>query len=584
MRLLLASILTFSIFSCQENKSLEEISSAFERSNGDSATAYEEGMEIFKSLAKNSPYIEISRFGFADNGMPLHYVIYSEDQNFNPFNAEEKNKNIVLINNSIHAGEPDGTDASILLLKNLATQASLRDSLKNTVILIIPFYNLGGALNRNSSTRVNQNGPAEYGFRGSSRNYDLNRDFIKADAENTKAFYKLFHEWNPDIFIDNHVSNGADYQYTLTYIATQYQKLGIYAGPFLKNILEPEIKADLSRKGIINSPYVNVFHSVPDSGFQMFLETPRYATGYTALFHSFGFVCETHMLKPYKERVNATLEFMNSILKITELKGKEIKEIRKIANEEIKYPKYFTINWTINSDSFEWLNFKGYEAEYLPSKITGKPRLFYNRNKKFEKPIKFYSYYQAKDSIKTPEAYFIPKAWGFIAERLKENGVYVGELSEDSVIEVESYQIVSENTYGPYEGHYVHNNIETKTIINKLKFKKGDFVIKCNQKSNRFIIETLEPKAVDSYFAWGFFDIILQRKEYFSDYVFEDLAYDYLIKNEELKSLFDKKKLEDTAFNNNASAQLKYIYENSPWAESSYRIYPIHRIPAREKN
>lgn len=584
MRLILASLLIFSFFACQKNKSLELISSSFERSKGDSATNYEEGMEIFKSLAKSSPHIEISRFGYADNGMPLHYIIFSEDQNFNPFNAEEKNKNIVLINNAIHAGEPDGTDACILLLKNLATQKNLRDSLKNTVILIIPFYNLGGVLNRNSSTRVNQNGPAEYGFRGSARNYDLNRDFIKADAENTKAFYKLFHEWNPDIFIDNHVSNGADYQYTLTYIATQYQKLGVYAGPYLKNVLEPEIKANLSRKGIINSPYVNVFKTIPDSGFEMFLETPRYATGYAALFHSFGFVCETHMLKPYKERVYANLEFMNSILKVCENNGTEIKKIRKIANEEIKYPKYFTLNWSINTDSFEWLNFKGYEAEYLISKITGKERLFYNRNKKFEKPIKFFSFYNAKDSVKKPEAYIIPKAWAFISERLKENGVFVSELTEDSLIEVEQYQIISENTYGPYEGHYVHNNVETKTIINKKKFNKGDFVIKCNQKSNRFIIETLEPKAIDSYFAWGFFDIILQRKEYFSDYVFEDLAYDYLLKNQELKASFEAKKNQDTAFNNNASAQLKYIYENSPWAENSYRIYPIYRIPARENN
>src|SRR5205085_10849189 len=126
----------------------------------------------------------------------------------------------------------------------------------NVVLAFIPVYNIGGCLNRNSNTRVNQNGPEEYGFRGNSQNLDLNRDFTKCDSKEARSFAQLFHYLNPDIFIDNHVSDGADYQHTMTLITTQYDKLGTL-GTYLKNTFEPAIYSGMKQKGWDMVPYVN---------------------------------------------------------------------------------------------------------------------------------------------------------------------------------------------------------------------------------------------------------------------------------------------------------------------------------------
>ena len=166
--------------------------------------------------------------GLTDSGKPLHIVVFSENKDFS-FN---QNKAVLLVNNGIHPGEPDGIDATMMLMRDLAN--SKIKVPKSTIVVAIPVYNIDGMLNRNSFSRANQNGPEAYGFRGNGRNYDLNRDFIKSDTKNSRSFQEIFHTVNPDVFLDNHVSNGADYQYTFTCIATQHERLGEKLVTFLR--------------------------------------------------------------------------------------------------------------------------------------------------------------------------------------------------------------------------------------------------------------------------------------------------------------------------------------------------------------
>lgn len=261
-----------------------------------------------------------------DSGEPLHIVTYNANRTFeSEFNDGEK-QNIILINNGIHPGESDGIDASMMLLRDFAENRIKAP--ENTIVAVIPVYNIGGALNRNSTTRTNQNGPKEYGFRGNARNYDLNRDFIKSDTKNAKAFAKIYHTLQPDVFIDNHVSNGADYQYTLTHLFTQHNKLGGSLGNYLHNSFMPNLEDQLEKKNWPITPYVNVFNQVPETGFSQFMDHPRYSTGYTTLFNSLGMMVETHMLKPYKQRVEGTYEFMRTVIDMLEEDGETIKKIK----------------------------------------------------------------------------------------------------------------------------------------------------------------------------------------------------------------------------------------------------------------
>ena len=419
----------------------------------------------------------------------------------------------------------------------------------------------------------------DYGFRGNTRNFDLNRDFIKNDTKNSKAFSKIFHLVDPDIFIDNHVSNGADYQYTLTHLFTQHNKLGDELGIFLNEKMMPEIEKDLNKNNLIITPYVNVFNRVPDSGFSQFFDNPRYSTGYTTLFNTLGLMVETHMLKPYKQRVKATYELMFTVLDFLNKNGKEITILRDQANNKLPSYKTYPIQWEIDSTQTSILQFKGYDGSFVKSEVTGLKRLKYNRNKPFTKPVKYYNHFKSKKSIVIPKAYIIPQGWWKIIERLELNQIQFQTLKKDTLLYVEAYQIDKYKTTGrPYEGHYNHYNTEITKVNIQQQFKKGDLYIPTDQKGFRYLIETLEPEAPDSFFNWNFFDSILQKKEGFSPYVFEDLALEILNKNQQLKTDLQKLKVKDKDFANNWYAQLNYIYKHSKYAEKAYLQYPVYRV------
>ncbi len=552
----------------------------FEKSKGKQTETYTQTIEFFTSLSEKHSSINTYKIGQTDAGFPLHIVI------FDPLNPNKRNKeqlfdkndrNLLLINNGIHPGEPDGIDASMLLFRDLAENKIPIP--KNTIIATIPIYNIGGALNRNSTSRTNQNGPEEYGFRGNARNFDLNRDFIKSDTKNARAFAEIFHWLNPDLFIDNHVSNGADYQYTLTHLFTQHNKLGGGLGNYLHTSFMPQLEDSLQQKNWDITPYVNVFNQVPEIGFSQFMDSPRYSTGYTTLFNTLGMMVETHMLKPYKQRVEGTYELMKSFIAIADADSEKIKNIRKKSLEKYKTGNYYPLSWKIDSTVTTTLKFKGFEAEMIASKITGAKRLKYYRDKPFTKDVSYYNNFKASDSVKIPSAYIIPKGYWNVIELLKLNNIKYSLIKNDSTISAEVYRIKSyETVKNPYEGHYPHYKTEVTSNTEKVSVKAGDILVKTQQDGVRYLLETLEPSAPDSFFNWNFFDAILQQKEGFSPYVWEDIAEKILTENPELNTTFNAKKKEDPNFANNWYAQLDWIHKQSPYYEKSHLRYPIIRV------
>jgi len=549
----------------------------YEKGNGNQTATYAETIAFFRLLDKDFETIQMLEMGPTDSGEPLHIVIYNPDRNFD-FNQIHKNKAVLLLNNGIHPGEPDGIDATMMLYRDLVTGKLKAPA--NTVIVNIPIYNIGGALNRNSHTRANQNGPESYGFRGNERNYDLNRDFLKSDTRNARSFAQIFHKVNPDIFIDNHVSNGADYQYVFTYIATHHQKLGGELGAYFKEELLPQVLSAMKAKGIEATPYVNVHDTKPDTaGFEQFMDYPRYSTGFASMFNAPGSMPETHMLKDYTSRVKVTYEYMVESLSYIDKNHNRIKILRSENLNNYKPGAHYTLQWEIDSTQVTTLPFLGYQGDYKTSEVTGKPRLYYDRKKPFNKMVPYYQTYQSVLDVTIPKAYVIPKSWWNAIELLKINNIAMEPLTKDTEIEVESYRIKDFNTNKmAYEGHYPHNSVTLETTTRKVLFAKGDFVISTQQPGVKYLLETLEPQGVDSYFTWNFFDAILQQKEYFSDYVFEDTAAELLKKNKNLKAEFDKKRLDDTVFADNADAQLDWIYRHSVYYEKTHMEYPVYRI------
>ena len=552
-------------------------STSFEKSDGKQSADYFEAINWYKSLSKKSAEIKIIEMGATDAGYPLHLVLLSRDKTFDPAKWHSKNKVVILINNGIHAGEPDGIDANMMLTRDIINnKIPLPD---NVTIAIIPVYNIGGCLNRNNTSRVNQNGPSEYGFRGNSQNLDLNRDFTKNDSRESKSFATIFHYLNPDIFIDNHVSDGADYQHTMTLLTTQFEKLDENLGSWLKDVFEPSIYTNMSTKGWDLIPYVDFEFTNLDDGMTMFYDPPRYSSGYAALFNTLSFVPETHMLKAYKQRVKSTYDLMISFIEEAHVHASEIIQKRKEANEKGLIKKQIPLKWLPEQTKFKGVIFKGYEKDSSISEATGLQKYFFNHNKPFTRKIKFYNYFQGVDSVELPTAYIIPYGWQDVIERLKINGVQLEQLKKDSLINVTTYHIESyKSLTRPYEKHHKNYEVKTSSSSMILKFLKGDYIIKMNQPANRYLAEMLEPTGDDSFFAWNFFDGILQQKEGYSDYRWEDLAAEVLKKDSLLREKLEIKKKTDSAFAVDASQILDFIYKNSPYYEKVHMRYPVFRI------
>ncbi len=543
------------------------------------SNTYEEAIRFYTDLDRQNTNATLLNYGLTDSGKPLNLFVISGDGDMNPVSIKAKNKAVLLINNAIHPGEPDGIDASMKLAEDLLTKPDYKSLLDHVVVCIIPVFNIDGAINRGCCSRANQDGPEEYGFRGNYQNLDLNRDFNKCDAQNTRSFQSIFREWDPDVFIDTHVSDGADYPYPMTLIATQHDKLGKTAGEYLVKKMIPSLYKSMDEKKVMMCPYVNTWGETPDDGLVEFLETPRFASGYTALFHTFGFITESHMLKPFKQRVEATYAIVKSIIEYTGAHAAEIINVRKTARKECAQQKSFPLQWELDTTSYEMIAFKGYAAKRKQSNVTGMQRLYYDKNEPYEKQIRFYNKYSVTVKVDKPFAYIVPQCWKKVIEQFQVNKIKIHQLANDTTINCNVYFIENyKTTEYPYEGHYLHYNVNVRSESQQIHFFKGDYVIELNQPENRFIIETLEPQGVDSYFAWGIFDAILQQKEYFSSYVFEEKAEEILNSNPGLKMEFEKLKTSDPKFSTDANAQLNYIYEHSPYFEKSYKRYPVVRL------
>jgi len=552
----------------------------FERSQGTKTATYEQGIAFYQQLADRSALAQMQPFGPTDSGKPLHLFLLSGDGEFDVEKIKAQGKAILLINNAIHPGEPDGVEASMMLARDMVERTSEFQAILNRVVIgIIPFYNIGGVLNRNSHTRTNQNGPEEYGFRGNARHYDLNRDFIKCDTRNAASFQEIFQYLDPDVFIDTHTSNGADYQYVLTIIPTQKDKLGGPLGEYLDGTMMPFLYDYMAKTPYEMTPYVSDLGRTPEQrGITDFLEGPRYSTGYAALFHTIGFMPETHMLKPYKQRVEATHHFLEGTLKVMQRDKDNILNARQKAKENAINQTSFPLSWRRDTSRHETITFKGYEAEYPTSPVTGQPRMYYNHDKPFEKTIPYYHHYLPSLEVKKPAAYIIPQGYHTVVKELLRNGVVMERLPSDKTMEVTAYFIEDYQTSRrPYEGHYPHYGVQVREEQQTIQFREGDWYIPLNQWRNRYLLETLEPRAGDSYFAWNYFDPILGQKEYFSAYVFEDRALELLENDSQLKSDFEARKKADPDFAKSSRAQLNFIYKRSPHYEPEHLRYPVFR-------
>ena len=542
---------------------------------GNTTPTYIELIKHLKEISTANSEVELYNMGSSDYGLPIYVCIVNGAKDSANTFKKAREETTILFNNAIHPGEPDGINACLIWLEEIL---NYEKNIKNLpVVAFIPAYNVGGMLNRSSYSRANQNGPNEYGFRGNAQNLDLNRDFIKMDAVNTFTFAKIFHALDPDVFVDNHVSNGADYQYVLTYISSLKERLA----PSLKTIIYSSLLPDLTNAIKVNHnidlfPYVDLKGKTPNEGIVAFNDLPRYAMGYGSLFHSISFTVETHMLKPFPQRVEATLAFMEELINWTSLNKSSIENARNLAIDFVDESQHLKYNY-INSYKRDSILFNGYEHSFPVHKITGLNRLKYDTTKPYSRYVPYYNSSVAEDSVQLPKFYYISAQEKDVVERLLANKVIMKNIENDTVMKVGVYRVVKFSpSKKPYEGHFKLKNIKVQRDKELVQLKKGDWMLNSNQDAALYIHSVLQPELEDAFLSWNFFDSYLQQKEYFSSYVFIDKIEEILVNDQKLKKEYELKKKEDKAFANSEWDQLYFIYKQSTYFEKSFNRLPVY--------
>jgi hypothetical protein len=557
--------------------SVSSSSEIVERYMNNQTMTHKEAIDHYKSLISKYEECQLYQYGKTDSGEPLHLFVISKDGNFSPDSIRKVGKTIVLINNAIHPGEPCGVDASAQLAEDLLS-GKIEHS--NVVVCIIPGYNIGGMLNRGCCSRANQNGPEQYGFRGNAKNLDLNRDFIKADAENTKQFYNIFHEWQPHIFIDAHSTNGADYPAEMTLINSARSRVEQSMRSYFTDNVTNSLYSKMIEDGFSVSPYFYTYGDTISKGLKEYMDSPRYSTGYTTLYNTMGFVSEAHMLKPYPTRVKATYAFLKNTVEYAQNHSEEIKITTETADKMAQLTKKYGINYQLDTTTSLEVELEVYRKKYKTSTVTGLPIHYYDTNVRDTLTIPYYATYKPTKWVDVPAYYIVPQQWSDVIERLDLNRIEYQLIATDTVMELETYYIKDYETIkSPYEGHYLHYNTNAIKDTQLVNVRTGDLLIPTKQRGIRYLLETLEPEATDSFFAWGFFDSILQQKEWFSDYVFEEKAVKLLENNPKLKEEFEQMKRDDKEFASNSWAMLYFLYKHSDNYEPTHNRHPIYRIP-----
>lgn len=545
---------------------------------------YEETIAYSKKLDAASPLIKLTSFGQSGEGRALPLLIAATGEDFTPEAARKAGKAIVLIQACIHAGESDGKDAGLALLRDIAITKTRPGLLDKVVLLFIPMYNTDGHERFSAYNRINQNGPAEMGWRATSAGLNLNRDYMKADAPETRAWLRMWTEWNPDLFIDCHVTDGADFRYNVTYQYEHHDNAPASVRDWMRSAFEGRSVPATETDGNLLTTYL-VFKDNRDftQGIVSFIATPRFSTGYTPLRNRPGLLIETHMLKDYRSRVRGTYDLLRhsleevnrdpqSLLRAVRLADEETVADGRAYNPAHRYPLRFEL-----TDTSRPFQLKAVEYHRELSDVSGAVRVIYG-TQPLDMTVPLFDEVRTTASATTPLYYIIPTQWQDVIQTLKAHGLRLQRLAAPATIEVESYRF-SEVKWAsaPFEGR-VMATYKTNAVRERRTFPAGSVVVPMAQPAARIALYLLEPDAPDSFVAWGFFNAIFEEKEYAEDYVMEKLAREMLAKDENLRREFEQRVANDPKFAGSANERLRFFFMRSPYWDQQINLYPVGRI------
>ncbi len=548
-------------------------------------STYAQAVAFARRLDAASANVVYKSYGKSGEGRDMPLLIAASGGAFTPELARKQGKAVVLVQAGIHAGEIDGKDAGLALFRDIAITKTRAHLLKDVVILFEVIHNVDGHENSNDYMRMNQNGPAGTGFRANATNLNLNRDYMKADAPETRAWLGLWNTWKPDVFIDCHVTDGADFQFNLTYEYAHHQEVAPSIKAWMDEHFDKRVVPKVEKEGNLLTHYIEFAGREITSGIATFIATPRYATGYAAIRNRPGLLIETHVYKPYKSRVRGTYDVLRHFIeeignsKNTLFVAERLAEIGTLRRgTEQGRGSSFPLGIGVTDKTTE-IAFKGLDYKIEDSDISGGKRIVYGTTPK-NYTIKKFDEGKVERSVTTPLYYIVPPQYVEVIDRLRLHGVKFETLKAERTFEVESYKLTEPKWSDASFENRITLSCKQIVIKESRTYAAGSILITMNQPAANVAIHLLEPNGPDSFVYWGFFNSIFEQKEYGESYQIEKLAKEMLAGDPNLKAEFEAS-LKDEAFAKNPRARLNFFYERSPYyLNQKVGIYPVGRITA----
>ena len=553
----------------------------FEKSNQLESPDYENTIKYFQKFVDRTPYVKIKTIGVTPQGRELKSIIISKDKAFTPEQAKKTGKAIILIQNGIHPGEIEGKDACMLLMREILITKEKAHLLDNAILIIIPVLNIDGHERLSLFNRPNQNGPKKMGWRTNALNLNLNRDYLKADTPEIRSFLKLFNDWLPDFMIDNHTTNGADYQYHVTYGIETHQNIDRGLLSWIDKKYLPHLRQKVEEDGFIIGPYMEFKAGTIESGIVDLPAPPRLSHGYCATQNRICLLVETHSLKLFANRVFSTKSMMEHTISFANDNCQEIVALNKSADKQaiknyLLDKKKFPLVLDGNGKYDKFL-FKGFEWYDEHSEITGSTvRKYTNNPMEIEIPI--FNKANSLKKIFVPAAYLIPPQFSELVEIIKAHQIKFNLVKTRRKLKVQKYKF-NEVQFAsrPYEGRLIPS-FKCAAFNEMVEIEPGTLIVYTNQRALRVIVNLLEPEAPDSFVNWGFFNAFFERKEYAESYVMEPFAKQMMKDDPALRAEFYKKLNDDELFRNNSGERLDFFYKRSPFYDKGENVYPIMRL------
>jgi hypothetical protein len=547
-------------------------------------STYEQTMDYLRRVEAEAPaIIRVTDFGLSGQGRPLPLVIVSADGAFTPEAAAATGKPILLLQSCIHAGEVDGKDASLMILRDIAL-GRRPELAEGPIVLFAPIYNLDGHENVSPYHRANQDGPVEgQGYRANAAGINLNRDFLRLASPEARAMAALVDRWDPDLHVDNHVTNGSDHAWVLTWLVAEAPQLDPALDEWVHEHLT-EVLARTGKAGHPNGPYVSlVSGSDPTKGMIWDVAQPRYSSGYFPLRNRVSILIEMHAHKPFRDRVMANRVFMEELILEVGSAGRALKKAVAAAESRTvslggatAEPSEIVLRWKV-ADEGENMRWPAFDWTTENSVVTGGSRIVYQPGKIREIELSWRHAPQPELSLPRPRGYLVAAGWPQIEEVVKGHGLRAYRVIEGTSLDVETIRLSKpEFATSSYQGVVMVGDFEVSRQRERRDVPANSLWIPADQPAFEVAVQLFEPEAPDSLIRWGALSSVFERKIYVGLDVLEELARE-MLEDPKVRDAWQAA-IADEEFAQDWRARYLWWYQRTPYWDESVGLMPVFRV------